>query len=127
MKNNKQIGVWMDHSRAQVMPLTGNTISTIQIDSSFDHEKKITALTKSEHIMHNKENHEQAGYYDKISKALEGYHEILLFGPTDAKNELGNIIKNDQRFAESLIDIKSSDKLSENEMQLFTKKHFQII
>ena len=77
--------------------------------------------------MHNKEQHEQAGYYNKISKVLEGYNEILIFGPTDAKNELGNIIKKDHRFAESKIEIKSSDKLSENEMQLFTKKHFQII
>jgi len=125
MKNIKQIGVWMDHSRAQVMPLIGITISTTQIDSDFEHDKRTSSHNGSENLMNNKEQRDQAAYYHKISKVLEGYDEILLFGPTEAKNELGNILKKDPRFSGSKIEIKSSDKLSENEMQLFTKKNFK--
>lgn len=127
MKNTKQIGVWMDHNRAQIMPLTGITISTSQIESNFEHDKKTSSHNGSENLMNNKEQKDQAAYYHKISKALEGYDEILLFGPTEAKNELGNIMKKDHRFSESKIEIKTSDKLSENEMSHFTKKHFKLI
>jgi stalled ribosome rescue protein Dom34 len=42
--------------------------------------------------MHQKEQHEQSDYYKKIGEAIKNYQEVLLFGPTNAKTELLNLL-----------------------------------
>ncbi len=126
MKTKKQSGVWMDHSNAHIMSLNGHQITSTRIESGFTHKDKEFALSKNENLMHNKERQEQSSYYQLISKALLENDEILLFGPTEAKNELANLLKADQHFSKSKITIKSSDKLSENEQHAFVKKHYNV-
>src|SRR6478609_5665718 len=114
MKTNKQIGVYLDHSDALISTISKSGITTTtRIVSEFNHQVKEFTLSKNENLMHNKEQHEQAGYYHKIIKELIGYNEILLFGPTDAKNELANLMEKDQHFSTSKIETKSSDKLND--------------
>jgi len=125
MKKTKQMGIWMDHSVANLMELANNRIITNVITSEFTHEVKEYALSKNENLMHNKEQHEQAGYYDKISDAIKGYDEILLFGPTTAKNELLNLLKTDHHFDKVKVDVISTDKMTENQQHAFIKDHFQ--
>ena len=49
-------------------------------------------------------------------------NSVLLFGPTDAKVELFNIMEADQRFAKIKIEVKHADKMTKNQQHAFVKK-----
>ena len=49
---------------------------------------------------------------------------MLLFGPTTAKDELHNLLKADHNFEKIKIDVKQSDKMSDNQQQAFVNEHF---
>ncbi len=124
MTTVKQIGIWMDHSSAHLIEFTGGPMTTTIIESTFTHDQKEESLSKSENLMHNKEQHKHAEYYKKIGETIKHYNEILLFGPTDAKLELCNLLKADHQFANIKIETKSADKMSEHQQQAFVKEHF---
>ena len=126
METKKQIGVWMDHSVAHIMEQKNNDILTNSIKSEFTHQEKEHSLSKNENLMHNKEQHMQSNYYKKISDAVLGHNEILLFGPTTAKEELSNLLKTDHHFANVKISVKHADKMTENQQKAFVKEYFQL-
>jgi stalled ribosome rescue protein Dom34 len=125
METKKRMGVWMDHSVAHLMELKNDLIVITTVDSEFTHEEKAEALSKSENIMHNKEQHQQLSFYKKIQQVIKSYNEILLFGPTTAKNELLTLLKADHHFDAIKIDVKSADKMTEKQQHAFVKEHFK--
>lgn len=124
MKPAKRLGIWMDHSNAHLMEFTADPIETKTIESAFTHQEKEFSLSKNENLMHNKEQHQQAEYYKKLAEVIKGYNEAVIFGPTDAKVELSNMLKADHRFANIKIEIKQADKMTENQQHAFVRDHF---
>lgn len=126
MTTKKQMAIWMDHSAAHIMELTNDVITTNVIQSEFTHDVKIDSLNKSENLMHNKEQHLQHAYYKKIGKEIKDHQHVLIFGPTTAKTELLNLLKEDHHFENVVIDIEDADKMSENQQHAFVKTHFHV-
>lgn len=114
----------MDHSTAHLMEFTRDPIETTTVASAFTHEAKEHSLSRSEKEMHNKEQHEEADYYKKLGAIMRGYSEVLLFGPTDAKTELYNLLKTDHNFSAIKIDILQADKMTKNQQHAFVREHF---
>ena len=119
-----RLGIWMDHASAHLMEFTTDPIETKTIESKFTHQVKENSLGKSENLMHNKEQHQQAEYYKRLGEVIRNYKEIILFGPTDAKVELFNILKADHHFAKIKIDVVQTDKMTENQQHAFVREHF---
>lgn len=126
MKITKSLGIWMDHSEAHLMTLTGDSIETTIIQSDSSSHNSESTSNSNENVMHNKENHSQATYYKNIGKIIREYDDVILFGPSTAKNELLNILKADHLFEDIKIDIKSSEKMTENQEHAFVKEYFKI-
>lgn len=124
MTIKKNLGIWMDHSTARLMEPANDEMVAKTIESTFTHESKGESLSKSEHVMHNKEQHQQAEYYKKLGESIRNYNSVLLFGPTTAKDELHNLLKADHNFEKIKIDVKQSDKMSDNQQQAFVNEHF---
>jgi stalled ribosome rescue protein Dom34 len=124
MNKGKKLGIWMDHSSAHLTELSNNPMVTKIIVSKFTHEDKEHSLDKGEGMMHKKEQHKHAEYYKEIGETIKNYDEVVLFGPTDAKSELFNILRSDHLFAKIKIEIKQTDKMSEYQQHEFVKDHF---
>jgi nitrogenase subunit NifH len=124
MTTTKDLGIWMDHTSANLMEFTADPIETKTIYSKFTHEEKEQTLGKSENLMHNKEQHEQADYYRELGEIIRNYDDVVLFGPTDAKVELYNTLKDDHLFAKIEIEVIQADKMTENQQHAFVRKHF---
>ncbi len=124
MSTSKKIGIWMDHASAHIMEITTAPMETNIITSKFTHEEKEDSLVKSERLMHNKEQHEEKGYYKQLAEIIVNCSHVLLFGPTDAKVELLNILKADHRFADIKIEVKQADKMTDKQQQAFTEDYF---
>ena len=114
----------MDHSTAHLIELATGSGEMKTIESKFTHEEKEHTLNKSENVMHNKEQNEQATYYKQLSAAIKNYEEVLLFGPTTAKEELANLLKADHHFDKIKVSIKHADKMSDTQQHIFVREHF---
>lgn len=126
MKSKKLLGIWMDHSIANLLELTNDKIETKTIESKPKLQVKEEDLYfKDESHMLNKEQGQLSAYYKKISDAILDYEEVIVFGPTDAKNELLNLLKDNHLFEKIKVEVKSADKMTENQQQAFVKKYFQ--
>lgn len=114
----------MDHSSATLMELASDPIESRAIESEFTHQEKEDSLGRSEKLMHNKEQHQKADYYKKLGEAIRQYDDVLLFGPTDAKVELFNLLKADHRFNEIMIHLETTDTMTDNQQHAFVKDYF---
>lgn len=125
MKKNKRMGIWMDHSNAFLMELIDDKIISNIVISEAGHSEKDFNLYKSEKLIHKKEQHLQSGYYKKLSELIRDFQEVVIFGPTDAKTELFNLLKTDHLFENIKIDISHSDKMTENQRHTFVREYFK--
>jgi len=114
----------MDHANAHLMDCTAGMDTTTSSAASFTHETKEHRSSTSEHVAHNKEQHEQSAYYKKLGEAIKNYDEVVLFGPTNAKQELCNILRSDQAFKKIKISVKQADQMTENQQHAFVKGFF---
>lgn len=123
MKANK-LGIWMDHTSAHLIEFKTEPMKTATISSKFTHIEKEHSLSKSENLMHHKEQHQQAEYYKELATIIRNYTNVVLFGPTDAKIELYNLIKKDHLFNDIKIEIKQTDKMTDNELHAFVRDYY---
>ena len=124
MTTEKKLAIWMDHASAHTIEYPGDENITGNITSDFTQTEKKETLEKSEHSMHNKEQHQTLGYYKELGKVISNYDYVLLFGPTNAKSELLNFLRADHRYDQIKIVIKSADKMDVHEQQKFVKQYF---
>ena len=124
MTTQTKLGIWMDHANAHLMEYTPDTIETKTLATHFTHQVKEDTLKKSEVLMHNKEQHQQTDYYKKLCDIIKNYKEVMLFGPTDAKMELLNILKADRHFDKIKVETVHADKMTENQQHAFVREHF---
>ena len=124
MTTKKRLGIWMDHSNAHLLEYTADNMNADVVESNFTHQDKQETLGRSEHIMHNKEQNEQAAFYKDLGKAILNYDEVILFGPTHAKSELLNVLKADHQFDNIKIEVLSAEKMTDNQEIAFVKDYF---
>jgi stalled ribosome rescue protein Dom34 len=123
MKTKKNVGVWMDHSKAQVID-NSNMNEHATIHSNFNFTVKEEALNRSENLMHNKEQQAQHKFHKQIADKICEYDNVLLFGPTDAKLELKNYLNDDVHFKNKQIIVQTADQMTENEKNAYVTNHF---
>ncbi len=126
MKTIAQLGIWMDHANANLFDPSDSSAQVRTIISSFTHQEKEESLRKSEQLMHNKEQHEQASYYKEIGEEIKHYDEVILFGPTTAKAELYNLLNADHRFDHIKIACKQAGKLTHPQQLAYVKEYFSL-
>jgi stalled ribosome rescue protein Dom34 len=129
MKKNKEVkrvGVYLDHQAARLMEPVDHAFVTSTVESEFTPEEQEYARAKSESIENHKEQYQQRDYYERIADLLASYDDILLFGPSKAKNELHNLLREDKRFKEATIDVQSTDKMPMNQQEIFVRDHFVV-
>lgn len=124
MKSVKQLGIWMDHSTANIMEFSNSKVVTISLELTPAFPEQVQNLRMDESLMHNKEQNQQADFYKKLSSVIADYKEVLLFGPTNAKTELFNLLKDDRQFEQVKIKVMPADNLTENQQQAFVKNFY---
>ena len=106
----------MDHQTALLI-----TTEDHQGNGDYAVRKKIqshghAAHGSSEHTNNHKNKAEAEKFYKEISHALEQFHDILIFGPGKAQEELFNHLKENKHFHGHNLSIDSAGNLTENQM-----------
>lgn len=125
MQTLKKIGIWMDHSMAHITEFDSEIHETKIITSDFSFQDKVDTLQRSESGMHNKEQQKMSTYYKELAQIIKNFDEVILFGPTDAKVELYNELKNNHQFDAIKIEVSNTDKMSEKEQRNFIDDYFK--
>jgi len=124
MKTTKRLGIWMDHSIAHLMELTNDTIVANTIESQSKLQEKEKDMSKDERYMLTREQNQLSAYFKRLSDVIKDYQEVVLFGPTSAKNELLNLLKENQLFKKIKIEVKPADKMTQNQRNAFVRNYF---
>lgn len=125
MKTLKKIGIWMDHANAHLIEFTDEVKPTQTISVDFDNQDKEETLQRSESEMHNKQQQKQLTFYKKLGANIRDFGEVVLFGPTEAKTELLNLLRKDHQFDNIKIEVLNADKLSEKQQHEFVNEYFK--
>jgi hypothetical protein len=120
----KNLGIWMDHANAHLTEFITDPITTEIISNKAAHREKELSPGKNEDGMHHQAHQEQAQYYQKLCNIIRNFQDVLLFGPTGAKLELLNLLRSDHQFEHIKLDIKDSDRMSQNKQHAFVRDHF---
>ena len=123
MKTKKQLGIWMDHSIAHLIEVENDQMATDTITAKVG-EQDEPLDKRDETLIQNKDQNELSGFFNRISEEIINYDEVLLFGPTNAKTELHNQLKEDHHFDDIKIEVKAADKMTKNQLQSFVDEHF---
>ena len=126
METNKKIAIYMDHFMANIIEYTNSAEAIKTIKSEFNRSEKREILQKGESQMQNKEQDMQLEFYSKLREELLSYDSVLLFGSTNAKTELLNILQADAKFLNVEFTLKNTDKLTENQQIAFVNDCFYI-
>ena len=134
---NNHIGVWMDHHIAHLIyPKGKDQYSVESLESNHDVHPRIDGQgadgatfgknreSNNEFGKHHRAQNEMREYFQALKKVLRKYDEILLFGPTKAKDEFFNSLFDDKSFNGKLIQVENSDKMDEDHLIAFVKDFF---
>ena len=120
----------MDHQHAlciEMVPMTEGmnkkTVVSRNVVSEWN-DKQHTHLSKKELFNFPEKKHLQAAYYKELSEIIRNYDHVLLFGPTDTKNELHNILKANHLFEENQMEMMNTDKMTDHEMEDYVLEYF---
>ena len=126
MKMNKKIAVYMDHFAANILEYTDAAEIVKTIKSGFNKHQKEKILQSGESLLYHKEQNLQKEFYAKLRAELLNYESVLLFGATNAKTELLNILQIDAKFLNVEFTLKNTDKLTDKEQVNFVNDCFYI-
>jgi stalled ribosome rescue protein Dom34 len=126
MTTTKYLGIWMDHANANIIEFADGPLETNIIRSQFTHEVKEDVLGRSEYGMHKKEQHQQSDFYKKIGEVIRNYTDVILFGPTKAKTELFNMLREDHNFEKIAINVLQTSKMTNQQQHAFVRDYFSI-
>ncbi len=134
------VGVWLDHHQAHLVYPKGKDEYAVEtLVSPHDNHPRYDGETSTdttfgrtfaawgsnnEHNKHQREQKELHDYYRMLQKVLAQYDEILLFGPTTAKEELYNILFDDKAFNGKRISVEKSDKMTGNQLLAYVREYF---
>jgi hypothetical protein len=118
-----KLGIWMDHEHAHLIEFTTDPMTTTTITSKFTPDSEGNA-SKGDSHRNAKDQHQHTAFYKKLGDLIRKYKEVILFGPTSAKSELANTLRDNPLFDSIKIDIESAEKMTDNQSHAFVRKHF---
>lgn len=114
----------MDHSTAHIIEYSDDPIESKTIESKTSAPEKDQNVMKDANTLHHHEQQDQAEFYKQLSQIIVKFDEVLVFGPTDAKVELFNLLKADHHFDKVKMEIQSADKMTVGKQHAFVRDYF---
>lgn len=131
----KHTGLWIDHKEAILVVIEDDQAMTQHVKSGADGHFKATGGWKSggssvaqsvssEGKAEEIRKHQFHAFYKEVMSRLEDSTEIAIFGPGEAKIELGNEIKQNNKLHNKVSVIEACDRLTENQIVAKVKAFF---
>ncbi len=117
----RNAGIWIDHSKAVIVSVAGETDETKVIHS--DAEKYGQNGNQADDINLRVATEHRNKYYDQVISHLRDAESVFLFGPGEAKGELEKRLAKDHP-GDRVVTVETTDKMTEPQIVEKVKKHF---
>ncbi len=126
MTRVKQLGICVDETGIRVMEHVTGAIKMITLPSLPEGANQAgTVFKKSGNFRYDIELEQHSNYVDQLKSIITNTDSLLLFGPTNLKVDLYNVLKQDDSFSKINITLKQADTMSESEQQAFVMDYFE--
>ncbi len=139
-KETKQAALWLDHSQAHLFGYReGESYLIETIESPLERKPRIEGegndttrfganyYSNNEDRKHNKMQNELASFFSELEGKLKDFDEILLFGPTNAKEQLFNRLSENKSYVSKTFSVESVGKLTENQTLAYVRDFFKAL
>lgn len=139
MNTKKVIGIYLDHQKAYLIQKEKEDAIISEIIES-DYERQVreagkgsdttfwnasgTYSSNNENNKNNKARNQLHEYYELLSQKIKDFDEILIFGPTTARNELKNYLCEQKTFNGKKIHVEPADILTDNQKREKVRNFF---
>ena len=125
---NRNVGVWIDHSRAIIASSSAGQITTRTLQSDVPGHPHYAGQQDGGGEKKYEERHgaHLDRYYDDVIEQLGVPDSLLIFGPGEAKLELKARLSRSKMFAALPVAVETADKLTDAQIAAKVKEHFRI-
>lgn len=135
MISNKNIGLWLDRSKACIVTLTNGDMNYYVIDSHIDGQIRLHGGSRgptpygpqdisSEQKLLERGKNQIRQYINTIIQEIKDAKNIYIFGPGEAKYELAKKIRTLKILSNSPVSIETEDKMTDNQIIAKVKEFF---
>ena len=125
MKTKRILGIWMDYSIAHIMEISHEPFEVTTIESELENIHKFE--TSKMLLPHSKVRKLQLNYYNKIRQSIKDFYHVVLFGPTNAKFELFDLLAEDESLIKLKVEIKETDEMNARQKHEFVTEYFSTL
>lgn len=106
MNTAHKLGVWIDHQEANLIEYAGKTV-------------QLNSISRDEQMS------DKNFYFLRVASIIQQYDEVVLFGRSDAKAQLFNLLNDYSLLFNTKIDLyPTAVDMTENQKHLFVKEYF---
>ncbi len=122
----RQVGLWIDHRETVIVIVEGESEEIKRITSNM--EKHIRFSGRADHVtaedMRDRKFSAHLGkYYDEVVAAIRDAESILIFGPGEAKVELGKRLEG-EKLGSRIVGIETVDKMTDHQIVAKVRQRF---
>ena len=130
------MGVWVDHEKAFIVAAAGERKKMRRLESNVEGRVRLSGGSRSrspygpqdiasESKREERRKHQLRRYYQNIIRELGDAHEVLIFGPGEAKIELEKEMRRSKSFAAEIAAIEPADKMTEKQIIAVVRNFFR--
>ena len=125
---NENVGIWIDHQRAVIVSGSAGRVTSEVVESDVGAHPRYYGQQDGGGEKKYEERHDQRldRYFDEVIRHLSEPDRLLIFGPGEAKLQLKEHLGRSKARAECVIEIGTSDKLTDPQIVAKVKAHFGI-
>ncbi len=127
-------GLWIDHSKAIVVKITGKDEETEVIASEVEKQLRRTGdsilkRTFESRLVHADDSQQKAYsgnlniYYDEVIEFIRDSESILIFGPGEAKGELKKRLE-EKNLGDKIVGLEAADKMTDGQIEALVREYF---
>ncbi len=125
---NHNVGIWIDHKRAVIVSASAGRVTTKTLESEVEAHPRYSGQQDGGGEKKYEERYGQRldQYYDEVISQVSEPDGLLIFGPGEAKLELKERLGRSKAHSARIVDIETTDKLTDPQIVAKVKDHFGI-
>ena len=121
-----EVGVWIDHRKAVIASIAGETESIRQVTSNMEKHVRYSGAAQEDSAEDQRDRRftdHLNKYYDRVVLAIRDADSILIFGPGEAKGELKKRLDR-AKVGGHITVMETTDKLTDRQIAAKALKYF---
>lgn len=132
------LGIWMDHSRAEIVAIRGDEVQCSTIESAVERKHRALGGTRmpgrnnmsspgaSETKVDNHRTEQITRFFKQLIPSVRDADRVLVVGPGSAKTEFVSQVEKQKPLKGRIEAVKKKPHLSSNQFVALVKSHFKV-